>query len=119
MRQADQPGLINFAAGVPGLDALPFEALREATQAAFASDGAALFAYHHPEGDHALRALCAERLRQRGVADLAPTPVREVLCRSCRNLAHHYAAAGEPGRARLFASFVEEFESTYQRESQE
>ena len=73
MRQADQPGLINFAAGVPGLDALPFEALREATQAAFASDGAALFAYHHPEGDHALRALCAERLRQRGVADLAPT----------------------------------------------
>ena len=53
------------------------------------------------------------------LADLAPTPVREVLCRSCRNLAHHYAAAGEPGRARLFASFVEEFESTYQRESQE
>jgi regulator of sirC expression with transglutaminase-like and TPR domain len=42
--------------------------------------------------------------------DLAPTPVREVLCRSCRNLTNHYAAAGESGRARLFAQFVEEFE---------
>ena len=70
MRQADQPGLINLAAGVPGLDALPFAALREATEEAFAADGASLFAYHHPEGDHALRALLAERLAARGVADL-------------------------------------------------
>ena len=70
MRQADQPGLINLAAGVPGLDALPFGALREATEEAFAAEGASLFAYHHPEGDHALRALLAERLAARGVADL-------------------------------------------------
>ena len=27
-------------------------------------------------------------------SDLAPTPVREVLCRSCRNLVNHYTAAG-------------------------
>ena len=47
--------------------------------------------------------------------DLAPTPVREVLCRSCRNLVNHYAAAGEPERAKLFAGFVEEFETTYER----
>jgi regulator of sirC expression with transglutaminase-like and TPR domain len=47
-------------------------------------------------------------------ADLAPTPVREVLCRSCRNLVNHYSAAGDTGRARLFAGFVQEFESTHQ-----
>lgn len=47
--------------------------------------------------------------------DLAPTPVREVLCRTCRNLVQHYTAAGEPERARLFAGFVGEFESTYER----
>jgi len=72
MRQADQPGLINLAAGVPGLDALPFAALHEATEQAFATEGASLFAYHHPEGDHALRTLLAQRLATRGVADLAP-----------------------------------------------
>ncbi|HVU34320.1 MAG TPA: transglutaminase-like domain-containing protein [Opitutaceae bacterium] len=47
--------------------------------------------------------------------DLAPTPIREVLCRSCRNLVNHYTAAGEPDRAKLFAHFVEEFEATYER----
>ena len=47
--------------------------------------------------------------------DLAPTPVREVLCRSCRNLVNHYTAAGEPERAKLFARFVEEFEGTYEK----
>jgi regulator of sirC expression with transglutaminase-like and TPR domain len=46
-------------------------------------------------------------------ADLAPTPVREVLCRSCRNLVNHCTAAGDLARARLFAGFVEEFETTY------
>lgn len=48
-------------------------------------------------------------------SDLAPTPVREVLCRSCRNLVNHYTADGKPDRAKLFAHFVEEFESTYER----
>lgn len=47
--------------------------------------------------------------------DLAPTPVREVLCRNCRNLAHHYAEAHDAEHARLFDGFVEEFESTYER----
>ena len=49
------------------------------------------------------------------ITDLAPTPVREVLCRSCRNLANHYDTAGDAGHARLFASFVAEFEATYER----
>lgn len=49
------------------------------------------------------------------LADLAPTPVREVLCRACRNLVNHYAAADEPDRARLFADFVSEFDATYER----
>ncbi len=47
--------------------------------------------------------------------DLSPAPVREVLCRSCRNLVNHYTSAGEPERARVFSRFVEEFESTYAR----
>ena len=47
--------------------------------------------------------------------DLAPTPVREVLCRSCRHLVNHYTEAGDHGHARLFAEFVEEFEATYER----
>lgn len=51
------------------------------------------------------------------VSDLAPTPVREILCRCCRNLVNHYAAAGEPARARLFAEFVAEFDATYERNS--
>lgn len=51
--------------------------------------------------------------------DLAPTPVREVLCRMCRNLVHHFGAAGEPTRAYLFARFVEEFEATHARHSAE
>ncbi|MFA6961395.1 MAG: transglutaminase-like domain-containing protein [Opitutaceae bacterium] len=52
------------------------------------------------------------------VSDLAPTTVREVLCRSCRNLVNHYAASGDADRAKLFAGFVEEFESTYERHAQ-
>ncbi|MEI6350017.1 MAG: PLP-dependent aminotransferase family protein [Verrucomicrobiota bacterium] len=75
MRQADEPGLINLAAGVPGLDALPFEALRESIDVALGSDGAALFAYHHPEGDRELRTLLADRLRARGVAGATPEQI--------------------------------------------
>ena len=49
------------------------------------------------------------------LADLAPTPIREVLCRCCRNLASHYAAAGQGEQSLLFASFVQEFNATYER----
>jgi regulator of sirC expression with transglutaminase-like and TPR domain len=49
--------------------------------------------------------------------DLMPTSVREVLCRSCRNLVNHCTVSGDVERAKLFNSFVEEFESTHARES--
>ncbi|MBI2517957.1 MAG: hypothetical protein HYV95_13720 [Opitutae bacterium] len=49
------------------------------------------------------------------LADLAPTPVREVLCRCCRNLANHYAMAGATEQAKLFTGFVAEFDATYER----
>ena len=48
-------------------------------------------------------------------SDLTPTPIREVLCRSCRNLVNHYKAAGDLEHAKLFSSFVEEFDATYER----
>ena len=49
------------------------------------------------------------------IIDLAPTPVREVLSRCCRNLVNHYTAINQPEQAHLFAGFVAEFESTYER----
>jgi regulator of sirC expression with transglutaminase-like and TPR domain len=58
-------------------------------------------------------------LRARGFdpapADLSPTPVREVLARCCRNLVAHYAAGGHHHRARMFESFLGEFDATYER----
>jgi len=52
------------------------------------------------------------------LADLAPVPVREVLCRCCRNLVNHYKAASDTEHAHLFTRFVEEFEATYERHAQ-
>ena len=64
----------------------------------------------------------AEMVRKQSLhptlADLAPTPIREVLCRCCRNLVNHYTVANDHERARLFAEFVAEFESTYERHAQ-
>ncbi len=60
-----------------------------------------------------------QQLRRQNIepraSDLAPTPVREVLCQCCRHLARSYAATGERGWARLFEGFVDEFEATYRR----
>lgn len=47
------------------------------------------------------------------LSDLAPTPIREMLCRSCRNLANHYESKGDGPHAKLFDSFVTEFEAIY------
>lgn len=47
--------------------------------------------------------------------DFTPTTVREVLCRSCRNLVSHYTIAGDPARAQLFSRFVDEFHATHAR----
>ena len=51
------------------------------------------------------------------IVELAPTTVREVLCRCCRNLANHYTAANHPEQAGLFSGFVAEFEATHARHS--
>jgi len=70
MRQADLGGVINLAAGVPGPDALPAATLREAFEEVYHAEGAAIYGYHHPEGDRELRDLLAARLRARGVSRL-------------------------------------------------
>ena len=64
--------------------------------------------------DEVFALLRANKIVPKG-SDLSPTPVREVLCRSCRNLVNHYKAAGDLEHARLFSSFVEEFDATYER----
>ena len=60
-------------------------------------------------------ALVREHKTKPSIADLAPTPVREVLCRCCRNLVNHYASGNQLEQAQLFASFVAEFDSTHER----
>ena len=80
MRQADEPGLINLAAGVPGLDSLPTEELQTAFTRALANEGAKMFAYHHPEGDHGLRELLAARLQTRGASVRGPQLVTVTGC---------------------------------------
>ncbi|MEP6673364.1 MAG: PLP-dependent aminotransferase family protein [Chthoniobacter sp.] len=80
MRQADEPGLINLAAGVPGLDSLPTEELQAAFTRAFVNEGAKMFAYHHPEGDHGLREQLAARLQARGASIRGPQLITVTGC---------------------------------------
>jgi regulator of sirC expression with transglutaminase-like and TPR domain len=49
------------------------------------------------------------------LSDLVPSPVREVLCRCCRELATQFAVAGDRDHAQLFAGFVAEFDAAYER----
>lgn len=51
------------------------------------------------------------------LGDLAPAPVREVLCRCCRNLSNHYSKRQQHGMSHLFASFVQEFDQSYQKQA--
>lgn len=59
-----------------------------------------------------------ERLRKLETAPklsyLAPAPVRTVLYRCCRYLSHHYSHK-DPARSRLFASFLDDFETAHNR----
>lgn len=66
------------------------------------------------DADEIFDLLRANRIEPK-ITDLAPTLIREVLCRSCRNLVNHYHAIGAAAHARLFADFVDEFESTHER----
>ncbi len=47
------------------------------------------------------------------LTDLAPTPVREMICRSCRNLANHFDSHGDKNHANMFDGFVTEFDTIY------
>lgn len=66
--------------------------------------------------DEVFALLRANKIVPKGT-DLMPTPIREVLCRSCRNLVNHYKAAGDDDNAKLFASFVDEFDAAYEKHS--
>lgn len=46
-----------------------------------------------------------------------PTPVGEIICRSCRNLVHQYQLADDTELADRFTSFVDEFERVYREHS--
>jgi len=48
---------------------------------------------------------------------LAPVTVGETLARMCRNLAHQYVTANHEQRARLFLTFLQDFEEAYRRNS--
>ena len=61
--------------------------------------------------------LVKQSLPSASILDLAPTPVREVLTRCCRNLVNHYTDGNQTAQARLFEGFVAEFESTHERHS--
>lgn len=52
------------------------------------------------------------------LSHLAPTPLREVLARCCRNLVNHYTLAGQLQLANLYRSFIQEFEDTYRKHAQ-
>lgn len=51
------------------------------------------------------------------LGDLAPSPVREVLSRCCRNLTNHFESAGQEKMSRLFASFVRDFQKAATQQS--
>ena len=44
-------------------------------------------------------------------AEIGASTAREVLCRNCRNLAHHYTQAGDLGQAQVYAEFVGDLEA--------
>ncbi len=49
--------------------------------------------------------------------ELAPTPIREVLTRCCRNLANHYAQRRQESMSQLYASFAAEFDRCYHKQT--
>jgi regulator of sirC expression with transglutaminase-like and TPR domain len=105
---AGRLGLDLYPVGLPGLFLVGGE-----------SEGTPFFA--DPQDQGALRSEeeVVDLLRQRDYTpqpgELGPTPVREMLCRSCRTLVNHYREGGESDKARLFAGFIEEFEAAYVR----
>jgi len=67
MRQTEDPGVINLAAGIPSPDFLPLDALKATLDQEMASQARAMFSYHRPEGAAPLREAICEYLAIRGV----------------------------------------------------
>lgn len=65
-----------------------------------------------------VESLVEDQYGQQGSHFLNPAPVGEVLCRCCRNLVNQYSARNNPKMARLYSTFVHEFESTYRKQEQ-
>jgi len=55
---------------------------------------------------------------EKDYAYLNPCPVGEVLCRCCRNLVNQYSTCNNRKMARIYTSFVNEFEATYRKQAQ-
>ncbi|MDQ8203372.1 transglutaminase-like domain-containing protein [Pelagicoccus sp. SDUM812003] len=51
------------------------------------------------------------------LGNLAPSPIREVLTRCCRNLVNHYKLRNQDDMAQLFNSFVLEFQRCHQKQT--
>lgn len=51
------------------------------------------------------------------IGNLAPASIREVLARCCTNLAKHYGMHQQTAMSQLFASFVDDFENSYQQQA--
>jgi len=68
LKDALQPGAISFAGGLPNPKLFPIDALKQASDLAFAEYGNDLFQYSESEGFTPLRQLIVERYRQQGLA---------------------------------------------------
>jgi 2-aminoadipate transaminase len=78
LRLSERHDVISFGGGLPASEALPVDAIAEATARVLASAGAAALQYTATEGIRPLRELIAERVRRRGV----PATPEEVLVTS-------------------------------------
>ncbi len=68
MGQANGPGVISFAGGVPDLDTFPVDDFRKAMQAVFSRDGQAALDYDPVQGYPPLREAIARFLGEQGIA---------------------------------------------------
>lgn len=68
LKRAQEPGVISFAGGVPGVETFPIEDFRSAMQAVFKHDGQEAMNYGAPQGYIPLRESICDFLREQGIA---------------------------------------------------
>jgi DNA-binding transcriptional MocR family regulator len=86
MKQAAAPGLINLAAGVPSPLLLPIDPFSKCFQSGIEKDKGLMLAYHHPDGDYALREEIAKILQLRGIKATADRIITTTGCSQSINL---------------------------------